>query len=56
MARCIICEKHAVSGNAVSHSQIHTKRKFKANIQKINGILLCTKCIKTLKKIEKPAQ
>jgi len=53
MARCTLCEKHAVSGNTVSHSQIHTKRKFKPNIQKINGILLCTKCIRTIKKYEK---
>ena len=49
MAKCLICEKRSVSGNAVSHSQIHTKRKFKPNLQKVHGVVLCTKCIKTLK-------
>lgn len=46
-----MCEKHAVSGNAVSHSQIHTKRKFKPNLQKVYGVVMCTRCIKTLKKL-----
>ena len=50
MARCLICQKSAVSGNAVSHSQIHTKRKFKPNLQKVNGLILCTKCLRTIKK------
>jgi len=52
MARCTICEKRAVSGNTVSHSEIHTKRKFKPNIQKVNGLLLCTKCLRTIKRFE----
>lgn len=50
MAKCIICDKRSVSGSAVSHSQIHTKRKFKPNLQKINGVILCTKCLKTIKR------
>jgi len=53
MARCVLCEKRAVSGNAVSHSQIHTKRKFKPNLQKVNGIILCTRCLKTIKSIQR---
>jgi large subunit ribosomal protein L28 len=49
MATCTICRKRAVSGNAVSHSQIHTKRRFKPNLQKVNGLVLCTSCLKTIK-------
>ncbi|MEI7792003.1 MAG: L28 family ribosomal protein [Candidatus Berkelbacteria bacterium] len=50
MGRCAICTKSAVSGSQISHSQIHTKRKFKANLQKVGGTLVCTRCLKTIKK------
>lgn len=53
MAKCTICNRGAVSGNQVSHSQIHTKRKFKPNLQKVNGLLLCTRCLKTIKTIQR---
>jgi len=53
MARCSICRKSAVSGSNVSHSQVHTKRKFKPNLQKVNGLILCTRCLKSIKKIAK---
>lgn len=53
MARCSICEKRSVTGNTVSHSQIHTKRKFKPNLQKVNGLILCTKCLRTIKKYKR---
>ena len=53
MAKCTLCKKGAVSGSQVSHSQIHTKRKFKANLQKVNGLLLCTRCLKTIKTIRR---
>jgi len=58
MARCSICKKRAKSGSNVSHAQNRTKRKFRPNLQKVNGIILCSKCIKTIKKInrEKIAQ
>lgn len=49
MASCTFCKKRAVSGNRVSHSQIHSKRRFKPNLQKVNGIILCTSCLRTLK-------
>ena len=49
MARCVLCLKSATSGSKVSHSQIHTKRTFKPNLQKVNGLLLCTRCLKTFK-------
>lgn len=50
MGRCFVCSKSAVSGNQVSHSQIHTKRQFKPNLQKVGGVLVCTRCLKTIKK------
>ncbi|MFA6963534.1 MAG: 50S ribosomal protein L28 [Patescibacteria group bacterium] len=53
MARCAICVKSATAGNQVSHSQIHTKRTFKPNLQKVGGVMLCTRCMKTIKKITK---
>ena len=33
--RCEICGKGQVSGNAVSHSNRHTRRKWNANIQSV---------------------
>ncbi len=53
MARCTLCGKKAVSGSNVSHSQVHTKRKFKPNLQKVNGLVMCTKCLKTIKTISR---
>ena len=53
MARCTLCQKGPTSGSAVSHSQIHTKRTFKPNLQKVNGLLLCTKCLKAIKKTKR---
>ena len=53
MARCTLCNKSKTSGSAVSHSQIHTKRTFGPNLQKVNGLLLCTRCLKTINKQKK---
>ena len=57
MARCSICGKKTMSGNSRSHSNIATKRTFKANIQTrhIDGkkTNVCTKCIKTMNKVSK---
>lgn len=50
MAKCALCLKSKTSGNAVSHSQIHTKREFKPNLQKVGGLMICTRCLKTVKK------
>ena len=52
--KCAICGKGQVSGNNVSHSNRHTKRKWNANIQTVrveeNGTVtrqnVCTKCIR----------
>ena len=58
--KCEICGKGQVSGNRVSHSNIHSKRKWNANIQKVqiveNGKVrkanVCTSCMKS-DKVEK---
>ena len=55
--KCEICGKGQVSGNSVSHSNRHTKRKWNANIQKVrieeNGRVrkanVCTSCIRSNK-------
>ncbi|XVG95100.1 50S ribosomal protein L28 [Eubacteriales bacterium KG127] len=55
--KCEICGKGQVSGNKVSHSMRHTRRKWNANIQTVrindNGTVrranVCTKCIKSNK-------
>jgi len=58
MAMCEMCGKTKQSGNNVSHSNVHTKRLFRPNIQKstvlVNGIprqlKICTRCIRTMAK------
>jgi large subunit ribosomal protein L28 len=52
--KCVVCGKGQSSGNNVSHSNRHTRRKWDANIQSVkvneNGtvkrINVCTKCIR----------
>jgi len=59
--RCVICNKGTMSGSAVSHSNRHTKRKFKPNLQRVRLVLnghvtrawVCTACIKS-GKVQKP--
>ena len=53
--RCEICGKGQVSGNNVSHSMRHTRRKWDANIQTVkiddNGTVrrakVCTRCMRS---------
>ena len=56
--KCEICGKGQVSGNNVSHSMRHTRRKWSANIQTVrvvdeNGTVrranVCTRCIRSNK-------
>jgi large subunit ribosomal protein L28 len=59
MAKCEICGKGIQFGFNVSHSNVHTKRQWKPNIQKAkivrNGVVrhirVCAKCLKTLSKL-----
>ncbi|HUG06840.1 MAG: 50S ribosomal protein L28 [Chloroflexota bacterium] len=48
---CAICGKTAAFGSNVSHSKVHTKRRFDANLHTslIAGqkLLVCTRCSRT---------
>jgi large subunit ribosomal protein L28 len=56
--RCDICLKSGMSGNNVSHSNRHTKTRFKANVHKqtllikgqVQQVKICTRCLRTLNK------
>ena len=56
--QCEICKKAGMSGNNVSHSNRHTKTRFKANVHKqtisLNGkvqrVKICSRCLRTLHK------
>ncbi len=60
MAKCDMCGKVPTFGNNVSHSKVHTKRRWKANIQKVTMVVggkperlnLCTRCLRTLNKMQ----
>ena len=53
---CEVCNKGAMSGNLVSHSNIKTKRVFNPNLQNVrhqfaNGevrtVSVCTRCLRS---------
>ncbi len=58
MAKCEVCGKKPLSGNNVSFSQRHTKRKWKPNIQKatifkdgqLTKVKVCSRCLRTATK------
>jgi large subunit ribosomal protein L28 len=53
--RCEVCGKGPLSGHNVSHSKVHTKRRFMPNLQTahvtIKGRMVkarvCTRCLRT---------
>ncbi len=53
--RCDLCGKGPMAGNNVSHSKVHTKRRFMPNLQKATVLvqgrpqqaIVCTRCIRT---------
>ena len=59
--RCEVCLKAGMSGNNVSHSNRHTKTRFKANVHKQtvfqNGkhitVKICSRCLRSLSKSAK---
>ena len=59
--RCQICLKSGVSGNNVSHSNRHTKTRFKANVHKQTidrdgtpvTVKICSRCLRSLHKSPK---
>jgi large subunit ribosomal protein L28 len=58
MAKCEHCGKSTRFGHNVSHSNVRTRRQFRANIQRVKVFeggrqvrkYLCAKCIKALSK------
>ncbi|MBI2773084.1 MAG: 50S ribosomal protein L28 [Chloroflexi bacterium] len=57
---CAICGKHAAFGSNVSHSKVHTHRRFDVNLQSVlvkgEKLLLCTRCRRDLTKDARMAQ
>ncbi len=59
--RCEVCLKAGMSGSNVSHSNRHTKTRFKANVHKQtvfqNGknitVKICSRCLRSLSKSAK---
>ncbi len=59
--RCEICLKSGMSGNNVSHSNRHTKTRFKANVHKQTlfqdgrsiKVKICSRCLRSLNKSSK---
>jgi large subunit ribosomal protein L28 len=55
MAKCEVCGKKPMSGNNVSFSQRHTRRKWKPNVQKtsifksgrLQTVRICSRCLRT---------
>ena len=53
--KCEVCGKGQVSGNKVSHSNRHSRRKWNANIQtvrieedgKVRKAKVCTRCLRS---------
>ena len=52
---CFVCKKRVVSGNIVSHSNKHSKRIWKPNLQKVRVMIdgtpqrvhVCTRCLRS---------
>ena len=57
---CAICGKQAAFGYNVSHSKVHTRRRFDVNLHpalvKGEKLLICTRCRRTLTKDARMAQ
>jgi ribosomal protein L28 len=53
---CMICGKTAAMGLNKPHSQKRTKRLFRANIQSYHGLLVCTRCLRTLRRDRNEAE
>ncbi len=56
--RCELCGKGPMTGNNVSHSKVHTKRRFMPNLHVVTRFVagrslkvrMCTRCIRTQSK------
>lgn len=53
--KCDYCGKQRMSGNKVSHSNVKTRKKQHANVQKVRAVVdgsakrvrVCTRCIRS---------
>ncbi len=52
---CDLCFKKSQKSATRSHSNIKTLRRQKINVQKVNGLVLCTRCIKTISRTPRTA-
>jgi large subunit ribosomal protein L28 len=60
-ARCDVCQRKPQYGSRVSHSNRHTNRRFKVNVQHrrlmIDGreqnVYVCTRCLRNMVKVAK---
>ncbi len=58
MAKCQVCGRGPQFGHNVSHSMVHTKRRWNVNVQRATVVLkgkptrvaICTQCLKTMSK------
>ena len=50
MAMCILCGKTPKIGKNVPKSVHKTSRTLRPNLQKMDGIMMCTRCARTLRK------
>ncbi|MDO8472169.1 MAG: bL28 family ribosomal protein [bacterium] len=50
MAHCTVCGNTTQFGNTLSRSLQRTKRTMKPNLQKVGGLVLCTRCLRSLRK------
>ncbi|MFP5503158.1 MAG: 50S ribosomal protein L28 [Candidatus Sericytochromatia bacterium] len=53
--RCCVCDKGPTTGSNVSHSNVHTKRRWMPNLQSVRAVIkpglvrkvrVCTSCLK----------
>ncbi|MDB5095875.1 MAG: rpmB [Cyanobacteria bacterium RYN_339] len=53
--RCTVCDKGPTTGHNVSHSNVHTKRRWMPNLQNVRAVIkpglvrkikICTSCLK----------
>lgn len=55
MAKCQVCMRSSQSGNKVSHSKRHTRRRWYVNVQRATiyeggrprRVVVCTRCLRS---------
>jgi large subunit ribosomal protein L28 len=50
MAKCMLCGKGPVAGRNVPNSQHKTPRMLQPNIQSVDGMKMCTRCLRSIKR------